>query len=65
MNIYLLLETPISMKPLPMIRKRTAGQSGPKLLIKSEPPERESRKREPGKHRGNRVEKDLIESETQ
>ncbi|MBY8869421.1 hypothetical protein, partial [Streptomyces sennicomposti] len=29
----------------------TAGQTGAKLLIKSEPPERKTRKREPGKHR--------------
>ncbi|MFD4955408.1 hypothetical protein, partial [Streptomyces sp. NPDC058451] len=32
-----------------------AGQTGSKVLIKSEPPERETRERKPGKHRGNRI----------
>ncbi|MEU6406133.1 hypothetical protein, partial [Streptomyces sp. NPDC046985] len=41
-----------------------AGQTGPKLLIKSEPPEGKTRKRKPGKHRGNRIGNGLIESET-
>ncbi|GAB2872484.1 hypothetical protein GCM10027074_45130 [Streptomyces deserti] len=47
-----------------------AGQSGLKPLIKSDAPERETRKREPGKAAerripptGNRVRKDLIELE--
>ncbi|MFE7232753.1 hypothetical protein ACFVAF_19235, partial [Streptomyces sp. NPDC057596] len=32
-----------------------AGQTDSKVLIKSEPPERETRERKPGKHRGNRI----------
>ncbi|WP_225074878.1 hypothetical protein, partial [Streptomyces sp. CoT10] len=32
-----------------------AGQTGSKVLVKSESPERETRKREPGKRRGNRI----------
>ncbi|MFE7187750.1 transposase, partial [Streptomyces erythrochromogenes] len=47
------------------IRESKPGKSGGKLLIESEPPERETRKRKPGKHRGSRTRKSLIESETQ
>ncbi|WP_229814576.1 hypothetical protein, partial [Streptomyces thermoviolaceus] len=43
-----------------------AGRTGSKVLIKSEPPERETREREPGKRKppGTSDRKDLIESET-
>src|ERR1051325_4357656 len=38
-------------------RPGPGGNSDSELLIKSEPPERETREREPGKHRGNRIER--------
>ncbi len=47
------------------IRESKPGKFGGELLIESEPPERETRKRKPGKHRGSRTRKSLIESETQ
>ncbi|EFE69116.1 predicted protein [Streptomyces viridosporus ATCC 14672] len=54
-DIYPLLETPISKKHPPDESETKAGQSALKLLIKSGPPERETRTRDPGKHRGNRI----------
>ncbi|MFE9465751.1 hypothetical protein ACFYNW_19120, partial [Streptomyces virginiae] len=49
----------------PHFRNSKPEKSGGKLLIESESPERETRKRKPGKRRGNRTRKSLIESETQ
>jgi hypothetical protein len=64
-NIYL-LRRDIDFEKPPMIRKRMAGQTGRTLLIKSEPPERESaRASTPKGAEEIRSRKDLIESETQ